>query len=103
MTSFTDLLLSLWRLSWFGIFGGFLFVGLAEFRHETPRGGGVAHFTIALLIVVSLSWIAFAAAYFRTRTREPLVVRLLTLMGTLLAVFTFLGIYFFVTIASRLP
>jgi cation transport ATPase len=103
MTSFTDLLLSLWRLSWFGIFGGFLFVGIAEFRHETPRGGGVAHFTVALLIVVTLAWIVFFAVYSRMRTREPIVVSLLTLMGTLLAVFTLLGTYFFVTIASRVP
>ena len=103
MTPLTDLLLSLWRLSWFGILGGFLFVGIAEFRHEIPRGGAVAHFTIALLIIVTLSWIAFFVAQSQVRTREPIVVRLLTLMGTLLALFTLLGVYFFVIIASRLP
>jgi hypothetical protein len=103
MTSLTDLLLSLWRLSWFGIIGGFLFVGIAEFRHEIPRGGAVAHFTIALLTVVTLSWIAFFAVTTTARSREPYIVRLSTLMGSLLAIFTLLGIYFFVTIASRLP
>lgn len=102
MTSFTDLLLSLWRLSWFGILGGFLFVGVAEFRHVSPRGGAVGHFTIALLIVITLSWIAFFAAHSRVRTRDPLIVRLLTLTGSFLAVFTLLGIYFFVVIASQL-
>jgi hypothetical protein len=103
MNPVTDLLLSLWRLSWFGIIGGFLFVGIAEFRHEIPRGGAVAHFTVALLVIVTLSWIAFFAVHMTARTREPFIVRLVTLMGTLLAVFTLLGIYFFVTIASRLP
>jgi hypothetical protein len=102
MDSMTDLLLSLWRLSWFGIIGGFFFVGIAEFRHEIPRGGAVAHFTVALLVVITLSWIAFFVAHSRTHTREPIVVRLLTLTGSLLAVFTLLGIYFFVIIASRL-
>jgi len=99
----TDLLLSLWRLSWLGIIGGFLFVGIAEFRHEIPRGGAVSHFTIALLLVVTLSWIVFFGAHATARTREPFLVRLYTLMGSLLAVFTLLGIYFFVIIASRLP
>jgi hypothetical protein len=103
ISSLTDLLLSLWRLSWFGIIGGFLFVGIVEFRHEIPRGGAVAHFTIALLTVVTLSWITFFAAHSQVRTRDPLIVRLLTLTGTFLAVFTLLGIYFFVIIASRLP
>ena len=95
-------MLSLWRLSWFGILGGFLFVGIAEFRHVS-KGGAVGHFTVALLTIVTLSWIAFFAAHSQVRTREPLIVRLLTLTGTLLAVFTLLGIYFFVIIASRLP
>lgn len=103
MTSFTDLLLSLWRLSWFGIFGGFLFVGIAEFRHEIPRGGAVAHFTVALLAIVTLSWIAFFVARLQVRSREPMIEHLQTLTGTFLAVFTLLGIYFFVIIASRLP
>jgi hypothetical protein len=102
MTSLTDLLLSLWRLSWLGIFGGFLFVGIAEFKH-VPKGGVVSHYILSLLTIVTLSWIAFFAAHSQTRTRDPLIVRLFTLMGTFLAVFTLLGIYFFVTIASRLP
>lgn len=97
-----DILLSLWRLSWFGILGGFLFVGIAEFKH-VPKGGVVGHFTIALLTIVILSWITFFAAHSQVRTRDPLIVRLLTLTGTFLAVFTLLGIYFFVIIASRLP
>jgi hypothetical protein len=98
----TDLLLSLWRLSWFGIVGGFLFVGIAEFRHEIPRGGSVAHFTVALFVITILSWVAFFVAQTRTHTREPIVVRLLTLTGSFLAIFTLLGIYFFVIVASRL-
>jgi len=97
-----DVLLSLWRLSWFGILGGFLFVGIAEFKH-VPKGGVVGHFIVALLTIVTLSWIAFFTAQSQVRTREPLIVKLLTLTGTFLAVFTLLGIYFFVIIASRLP
>jgi hypothetical protein len=103
MTSFTDLLLSLWRLSWFGIIGGFLFVAVAELRHESPRGGGVAHFTVALLIVVVLSWITYFVARTRLRPSDPMIARLLTVMGSVLALFTLLATYFLVTIASRLP
>lgn len=102
MSSLTDLLLSLWRLSWFGIIGGFLFVAVAELRHESPHGGGVAHFTVALLIVVILSWITYFVARSRLRTGDPLIARLLTVMGSLLALFTLLATYFLVTIASRL-
>ena len=97
-----DVLRSLWWLSWFGILGGFLFVGIAEFRH-VPKGSVVSHYILSLLVIVTLSWIAFFTVDSQMRTRDPLIVRLLTLTGTFLAVFTLLGIYFFVTIASRLP
>jgi hypothetical protein len=103
MRSYMDVILSLWRLSWFGILGGFLFVGIAGCRHEYPKGGAASHFSLTLLTVVTLSWIAFFVAGSKARNREPLITKFFTLMGTLLAVFTLLGIYFFVTIASRLP
>jgi hypothetical protein len=102
MSGLMDILLSLWRLSWFGILGGFLFVGVAEFKH-VPKGSAVSHYILSLLTIVTLSWIAFFATHSQVRTRDPLVVKLQTLTGTFLAVFTLLGIYFFVTIASRLP
>jgi hypothetical protein len=101
MRSLMDVVMSLWRLSWLGILGGFLFVGIAEFRH-VPKGGVVAHYTLTLLAIVTLSWIGFFVTHSQMRTRDPLIVRLLTLTGTFLAIFTLLGIYFFVTIASRL-
>jgi hypothetical protein len=97
--------LGLWWISWFGIIGGFLMVGIGEYKHETPAA---SHFSIALMIIIVLLWIVFLIADDKARKRigegkTTVVVDLLTLTGTFLAVFTLLGLGFFVFIAPRVP
>lgn len=99
--SIADVALSFWWISWFGIIGGFLFVGASEFRRELSQGGAASHFCLTLLIIVTLLWIMFFVADSKVKNREPAVVNLLTVMGTILAVFTILGIFFFIAIAPR--
>ena len=90
-----DLLLSVWWVSWFGIIGGFLYVGVSEVKIEFSRGA-VSRASLALLMAVPLSWIFFFIADSKVNERTPKVVKLLTVAGTLLAAFTVLGIWFFV-------
>jgi hypothetical protein len=96
--------LGLWWISWFGIIGGFLMVGIGEYRHESRAA---SHFSSTLMIVTVLLWIVFFIADDKARKRidsegnTTVVVDLLTLTGTFLAVFTLLGIGFFVVIAPR--
>ena len=81
-------------------------VGIGEYKHESPAA---SHFAITLMIVTILLWIVFFIADDRARKRTEgersttVVVDLLTLTGTFLAVFTLLGIGFFVVIAPRVP
>lgn len=80
--------------------GSFL-VGGWEYKREFDQGGAASHFSLALLIIIALSWSAFFVVDGKARNRERVVVNLLTVMGTLLAIFTLLGIFFFVQIAAR--
>ncbi len=80
-------------------------VGIGEYRHQSTKA---AHFSIILMIVTVLLWIVFFIADDRARKRingeaNAVVVDLLTMTGTFLAVFTLLGIGFFVVIAPRVP
>jgi hypothetical protein len=99
-------LLGFWWISWFGIIGGFLMVGIGEYKHGSPAA---SHFSITLMIVTILLWIVFFIADDRARKgidgerSTTVVVDLLTLTGTFLAIFTLLGIGFFVVIAPRIP
>jgi drug/metabolite transporter (DMT)-like permease len=99
-------LLGLWWISWFGIIGGFLMVGVGDYKHESPAA---SHFSITLMTVTVLLWVVFFIADDQARKRtdgersRTVVVALLTLTGTFLAVFTLLGIGFFVIIAPRVP
>jgi hypothetical protein len=99
-TSLVDLLLSVWWVSWLGIIGGFLYVGVSEVRNEFTRGA-ISRPSLAFLVIVPLSWICFFIADSKANERTPKVVKLLTLAGTLLAAFTVLGIWFFVASAGR--
>jgi hypothetical protein len=98
--------LGLWWIGWFGIIVGFLMVGIGDYRHESAAA---SHFSIVLMIVTVLLWIVFFMADDRARKRingeanASVVVDLLTITGTFLAVFTLLGICFFVVIAPRVP
>lgn len=81
-------------------------VGIGEYRHESTTA---SHFSIILMIVTVLLWIVFFISDGRARKRingeahATVVVDLLTITGTFLAVFTLLGIGFFVVIAPRVP
>jgi hypothetical protein len=91
----------LWWISWFGIIGGFFLVGGWECKREFDDGGAASHFSLVLLTIIASSWSAFFVVDGKARNREPVVVEVLTAMGTLLAIFTLLGIFFFVQIAPR--
>jgi len=95
-----DFLLSVWWISWLGILLGFLYVGAWEYRIESSRGT-TSLFSLVLLIVVPLLWIAFFVADGKAQERTPKVVQLLTMIGTSLAALTLLGIWFFIFIAPR--
>lgn len=91
-----------WWIAWFGIIAGFFMVALPECVDEV-RNGQPSAFSIALISVLSLSWVAFFVA--EEKVKPPLrimVVNFLTLTGSILAVFTLLGIFFFVQVAPRL-
>ncbi len=77
-------------------------VGVGEYRDESPAA---RHFSLILMIVIGFFWIIFFVAdtKFDGGERTKSVVTLLTLMGSFLAVFTLLGIGFFVVIAPRVP
>lgn len=99
-------LLGLWWISWFGMIGGFLTVGICEYGHESTAA---SHFSIILMIVTVLLWVVFFIVDDKIRKRindeanATVIVDLLTITGTFLAVFTLLGIGFFVVIAPRVP
>ena len=102
MKTVSDILLSVWWISWFGIIGSFLWIGGLECRYEISAGVATSRFSITLFIAMILLWSVFFAADVSARKRERVVVRLLTMAGTFLAIFTILGIFFFVDIAPRI-
>jgi hypothetical protein len=97
--------LGIWWISWFGIIGGFLMVGVGQFKYESPAA---SNFSLALMIVTIGAWLVFFVADHKIRRRidgdenTAAIVDLLSLTGTLLAAFTLLGIGFFVSVAPRL-
>jgi hypothetical protein len=64
-----ETLLSLWWISWFGIIGGFLWVGVWEYRIISPQRGVSPRFSLTLLIVTSLLWVVFYAVEAKARAR----------------------------------
>ncbi len=100
-------MLGFWWISWFGIIGAFFLIGGMEYRRESSQGGAASHFSLMLLIITSLSWILFYAVDAKARKRvdgeknKRVVVDLLTVTGSLLAMFTVLGIFYFADIAQR--
>lgn len=80
-------------------------VGVGEYKYESPAA---SRFSIVLTIFTVLLWIVFFITDDKARKRiregdTTTVVDLLTLTGTFLAVFTLLGLGFFVFIAPRVP
>jgi hypothetical protein len=108
MTSRTEALLGIWWISWLGIIGGFLSVGVFEYRIARSLRHGASSFCLALLFITSLMWAIFFLADHKSRKKidgensRQVVVTLLTLTGSILAVFTLLGIWFFTYIAPRI-
>jgi hypothetical protein len=100
MRSLTNRLLSVWWISWFGFIGAFLIIGGLECTQEISRGAP-SPFSLTLLIVTSLSWAFFFVSDAKAPNREPAMVSVLTTMGTILTIFTDLGIFYFVDIAPR--
>jgi hypothetical protein len=102
-----DMLLSVWWISWFGIIGAFLTVGVWEYKTTLPQGSASRRFSLMLLIVTSFLWIVFYRVEEKAREKvdgarnKLVVVDLLTVAGTFLAVFTLLGIFFFTYIAPH--
>ena len=106
MKSLTGALLGIWWISWLGIIGGFLSVGVFEYRSARSLRHGASSLCVALLFTTSLMWAIFFLADHNVRKRidgensRQVVVTLLT--GSILAVFTLLGIWFFTYIAPRI-
>ncbi len=96
-----EVLLGILWISWFGIIGGFLLAGVEEYRRELSQGGAAAPLSLTLLIVVVLSWVVFYVATSKFEEEWPRVWRLFTATGSVLAVITLLGIYFFVYVAPK--
>lgn len=94
-------IIDLWWISWFGFEAAFLFIGGAELKREISHNGTASPFSLMFLILTIVSWIFFYIAEAKVKNREPVVIRLLTAMGTILTLFTLLGIYFFAFIAPR--
>jgi drug/metabolite transporter (DMT)-like permease len=94
-------LLGVWWVSWLGIIGGFLLAGVQEYRRELSQGVGSSPFSLALLIVIVFSWVVFYIATSKFEEQWPVVWRLFTMVGTILAIVTMMGIYFFAFVAPR--
>ena len=91
--------LRLWWISWFGFIGGFFMIGVGDYRRESSPA---RHFSLALMVIVGILWTVFFITDAKVKTRTPEIVRLLSLMGTLLAAVTVVGIGFFVLVAPRI-
>ena len=98
-----DVLVSFWWISWLGIFLAFLYIGGRESWHEFYVGSSASYFSLTLLMGISLAWVVFIAVGEKVGERKPVVVNLLTLMGTFLAIFSLFAIFFFGRIAPRIP
>ena len=103
----TSSLLGIWWVSWFGILGAFLFVGVWQLRIASSLGRGIPYFSFMLLAVTIVLWILFFVLDEKVRAKAkrddnwPALVLLSTLAGTILAVFTLVGTFFFIYIAPR--
>jgi apolipoprotein N-acyltransferase len=93
--------LDMWWISWFGFIGVFFFIGGMELKREFSNDSTAIYFSLALFITISLSWIVFFIADTRLKERDPAPVKLLTLMGTILTLFTLIGIGYFAFIAPH--
>jgi amino acid transporter len=85
----------------------FLLVGVLEYRIGLSTRSGASHFSLLLLIVTVLLWVLFFVLDGKVRGKAhrdnnwQAIVLLSTLAGTILAILTLVGIFFFIYIAPR--
>lgn len=92
-------LLWLWVMSWFGFIGAFLTVGVWEYRIAASQGSHVSRYCLTLLIVTLLLWVFFFAIDNKARRKRIGAPSLFSVLaGTILAIHTLTGIFFFVYI-----
>jgi hypothetical protein len=101
----TSNFLSVWWISWFGIISAFLLVGYELLSFIQGRA---AYSSILLLTATVLLWILFYIVTENLRAKIPrdrnwhASTLLSTLAGTILAIFTLLGIAFFIYVAPHI-
>ena len=99
-TQFLKAVVGFWWISWFGFLAAFLWIGWQAWIDEYRRHSPGIYFSTVLLALVSLSWIVFFIVDDWSDRKNSSVI-LLTTMGTFLAFFTLLGIYYFSAISPR--
>ena len=101
----TGKLLGLWWISWFGIISAFLLVGCDLLSFIKGRA---AYSSILLLTATVVLWFLFYVATEKLGAKMPrdknwhAFTLLSTLAGTMLAIFTLLGIVFFIYVAPHI-
>ena len=101
----TGILFGVWWISWFGIIGAFLLVGYEVLSFIQGRA---AYASILLLTSTVLSWTLFYIVTEKLTAKIPrdrnwrASTLLSTLAGTILAIFTLLGIAFFIYVAPHI-
>lgn len=94
--------LGLWWISWFGVIGSFIYVAGVEYRREYSESSPALAFSTLLVTATLTSWALFFICDNKLRgPRDAMVVRLLTVIGTINAVLSLLGVFYFVMIAPR--
>ena len=102
-----DIVLWIWVMCWFGLICGFVFVGIWEFKIELSSGRG-SLFSLALLVTTVVLWVVYfvcddkARRYHGNKQSWESLVLLSTVAGSVLAVYTILGIVFFSFVAPSL-
>ena len=96
-----------WVMCWLGFIPAFLTVGISEYRIALAASSRVASYCLVLLIGTITLWILFFVSDHKARAnvvergeRRRLVI-LFTVAGSILAVYTLAGVFFFVYVAPR--
>jgi len=103
-----DILWWVWFVSWFGIIPSFFIFGVWTTWYISPQRRGTSGFSLTVMIVTGLLWVLFFAIDNKARDKvdgrknKQVVGEITSVIGTVLAIFTLLGIFFFVYIAPRI-
>jgi hypothetical protein len=107
MEKVSDIFLSVWFLCWLGIIMGFIFLFFSEYRTVSSISSAGAHFSLALFVTTALLWVLYFACDHKARAKVESTAdwKSLTLLsilaGSILAIYTLMGIAFFVFVAPR--